>query len=235
MRARTFQTIVFLLFVAPLGGCGTTSEQRVAQLQRAVTATQEMSKQVSAKVTELQGALANAQALAKNSAATPAQIAKLTNDITTIQAKLATAKPLQDHLDQQLAAYQTQLTAALTAGPLDAAGEAQVYGQGVSAVGAVLPPPWNIYAGLVGSLIGIVGGVVGTVARGRKADAAMAGTVAGVTQLLDALPTPDQVTKAAAAGVTVIDAESAKNMLARSQAKDPVVVTAVQKALVAQS
>jgi hypothetical protein len=218
MRARTFQTIVFLLFVAPLGGCGTTSEQRVAQLQRAVTATQEMSKQVSAKVTELQGALANAQALAKNSAATPAQIAKLTNDITTIQAKLATAKPLQDHLDQQLAAYQTQLTAALTAGPLDAAGEAQVYGQGVSAVGAVLPPPWNIYAGLVGSLIGIVGGVVGTVAR-----------------LLDALPTPDQVTKAAAAGVTVIDAESAKNMLARSQAKDPVVVTAVQKALVAQS
>lgn len=217
MRVRTFQTIVFLLFVLSVGGCGLTSEQRLAALQRTVATTQNLSSQLSARISDLEKALADAQILAKQPGVPPATVAKLQADIALLQGRINQAKPMQEQLDQRLAAYQAQLTAALEK-PIDVAGEAQVYGQGVSAIGAILPPPFNVYAGLIGSLIGIGGGVIGAIVKGKKDGNAVDGLVAGVNALLDSPIVGEKK-------------EEAKSVLARAQAKNAGTVKMVQASL----
>lgn len=217
MKARTFQVIIFCLLMAPIGGCSLTSEQRVAELQKAVMLTQNLSNQLSARILDLEKALADAQALAKQPGVPPATVAKLQTDIAALQTRIAQAKPMQEALDQQLAAYQTQLTAAMAA-PIDIAGEAQVYGQGISTIGAVLPPPFNVYAGLIGSMIGIGGGFLGAFLKGKKDGNAFDGMVAATNALLDSPIIGDKK-------------EEAKSVLARGQAKNANAVKMTQKSL----
>ena len=220
MRVRTPTIVLFCLFALPLAGCDMTGEQRIAQLQQAVTATQQLSQQLAAKIGEFEKALADAQALAQQPGVDPAIVAKLQSDIAFLQAKLAQAKPVQQALDKQLATYQESLKVAL-ASPIDVEAEAKLYGQGVSAVGAVLPPPFNIYVGLIGSLIGVGGGIIGAILKGRKDGKSFTGIVDSVSVLLNS--------------PLVTDKEAAKSILAREQVKTPGAATEVRKVLDAKT
>jgi len=209
--------------VLPLGGCGTTSDQRLAELQTAVTWTAEQSQRMEARIVLLQQALTSAQVLLADPNLAPATLVKLRDDITMIQAKLVAAQPVKKMLDQNLTAYQTRLAAALASGPVDIATEAKTYGQGITAVSPILPAPWNAVAALLGVAVTAGGAVAGAFVKGKKD----AGAIAGIVTSVDALLQSDQIK----------DLEAAKNLLARAQVKTPGAAEAVTaaKAAVAAS
>jgi hypothetical protein len=193
--------------LTPVGGCGTTSDQRIAALQRVVNATAEQSNQMDAKIVLLQRALASAQNLLADPNLASATLVNIRADVATLQAKLDAAKPVKQLLDQNLVAYQAQLTATLAAGPVDIATEAKTYGQGITAVSPILPPPWNALAALLGVAVTVGGAVAGAAVKGRKD----AGAISGIVASVDALLQSDQIK----------DLETAKNLLARAQVKTP--------------
>ncbi len=230
MRAWTFQAIIFAICILPLGGCNLTPDQRVAALDKAVTSDQAISQQMDARIQQLEQVITNARAMLADPNITNETLVYLREALPKLEAKLAAAKPVKQIVDQNLAALQKQLAAALTAGPVDLQKEFATYGQGVTSTTAALPAPFNLIGLLIGSIIlPLVGGIIGAIAKGKQAK----------TQLAEVQATNGTALRGIVASVSALlndvslvpNPEAAKDLLAREQVKVPAAAAAVRAAL----
>lgn len=214
MKTRTFGMVVFLMAVLPVGGCGMDGTQRVTALQSAISLIEQQSVALDVKVVQIEALLAANAKLLGDPNATGEVMTRLREENAALQAKLIAAKPIKALFDQKLATYRTALDQAVATGGIDPKIEAELYGKGISAFGASLPAPWNVYAALLGGLVTTFGGALGgAIVRGRKAKADQAteeASIRGIVDSVDAL---------LANKTLVTDAAAAKKDLAYSQIK----------------
>lgn len=158
MRVRTLCIIAALTWLIPIGGCGTTSAERVAVLEAAVTAMQARSGQVDAAIAALETFLADGAQLLAEPNLPAGDIERIAAAVVTASAKLESAQVVKGRVDAALSDLQAQLAAAdAVTGP---GAELQLIGSAVSTIGAHAPPPYGTYAALAGSLITAIGGVI---------------------------------------------------------------------------
>ncbi len=254
MRTSLLILTLIILMGGTIGGCDTTSEQRITALKTAVDTTQVLLTQATDKVASLEKSLLANEAMAKNPSITPEQLQQLKDELASIKSAMAVVKPAKDFFEAQMAGYQKDLADALATGSIDKAKEIKLYakgiGSGATSVSAVLPPPWNLIVALLGAGATALAGSKLTARKDAivvkekevEHETVVGGIVGGTSELLGNLPTPEAVakvtpeivTKLAEAGISLLDVETAKNMLARLQAKQPEVAAAVQKALAVQ-
>jgi ABC-type glycerol-3-phosphate transport system substrate-binding protein len=188
--------IVFVVFM--LMGCGTTSEDRIALYQQALqqaqvanaqldaalkettTVIEELRAEIAGKLTPEQGAFANEQL----------------DKAVAIKTKIEVQKGL---VDGTLKALETKINALAASGRTDAGVDLEAIGAVIGGAGAI-PSPLTPYLLLGGSILSIIGAVLGRASnRGTitKTKAALVEVVSGVEELLSTLP-------ARSAAVTVL-------------------------------
>lgn len=221
MKARTVKGLLVIVVVTfgamSLPGCKGVPEERIAQLESVITTAETQSKALDMRIDQVDAVLVEAKRLLADPNLGSEFLAKIRADVVALEAKLAQARPIKATLDAQLTAYRAQLAAALAAGPITPQAEWQLYGQGVTSIAPVLPAPWNAWLAIIGAGIGLVGGVVGSLTKGRSDKVAVKGIVNSVSQLLGSSVVTDQ--------------EAAKCILAREQVKTPGAAEAVREAL----
>jgi hypothetical protein len=175
MVVRSFARGGVVVVLLSLAGCGTSPQERLALMQGVLTATQAQAASVQDVIAQFEGASADARKVLADPNLAPETRARLLGYIAQIDQQLARYRPMLSGLQEAVAKIQADIAAAGAQGEnLDAGSEIQMYGHAIGMGGAALPPPLNAYAGLIGLATTLVGGVVGSVLRGKKADAQLA-------------------------------------------------------------
>ena len=175
MVARSFARCGVVVVLLSLSGCGFAPQERLALMQSVLTATQAQAVNVQGVIGQFEAASADARKVLADPNLTPETRDRLLGYVAQIDQQLAKYRPTLAGLQDAVAQIQADIAAAQAAGEdLDVGTEIQTYGRAIGTGGAVLPPPLNAYAGLIGLATTLVGGVVGSVVRSRKDQAVLA-------------------------------------------------------------
>lgn len=158
--------LLALLLVAAafaVGGCGTTSAQRIAwastAAREAATLSAELEEPLARLTDELDNARGELAAAAPDSidaAKWQTRVDELAERVRNVAAKKAEADRVFAELDTKLVELRAKADATL-------ADEVGAVAGGIKIVGSALPQPWNAIVGVLGSLLG-----VGATAWGKR-------------------------------------------------------------------
>ncbi len=170
MRIRTIAIVTFLMLIAPVGGCNTDSQQRIEWLQTAIKTVEQQSTALDAKIIQVESLLAANETLLSDPNATGDTLVKLREENAKLVSTLAAAKPVKVLWDAKLQAYRMQLDQALAGGAIDPNKEAELWGRGITAIGTTAGGQIGVWLTLIGGMVTTFGGgVIGAIARGKKA------------------------------------------------------------------
>jgi hypothetical protein len=174
---RRFMIGIVLLIALTIGaaGCGTTPQDRISTLTKAVTVAEDRLVNVDATIAAAERIINEAGAMMND----PNVFAVLSNDtrdkivdtVTDAKMILKKFKPIRAKIETDLLTMKAKLELLKNGGDVDFWDEAQVYVNAVKTIAPYIPGPYGQYISL-GALI--VGGIIGvfTGARQKGAEAA---------------------------------------------------------------
>ena len=99
MRARTFITLATLFLIAPIGGCGLSSAERIAVIEQTVATLQDKSAQLDTTITALEQFLGESQTLLADPNLPPESVDRIAAAVVQAQDKLAEVKAVKGKVD----------------------------------------------------------------------------------------------------------------------------------------
>lgn len=158
MKRKMLMLIVAL--VASIVGCNGTSQERLDGLVSFLGMAKEQSELVDNDIAVLQATLANLQTIANDPALSPSDADKIASALTAATERLSVALGVKERVDEAVTAAQTAISEAAAGGNANIGTEIEAAGKAILAISPTIPPPFGIYAGLLGTLLAAVGGVV---------------------------------------------------------------------------
>lgn len=166
-------TVVILIIIALLlGGCETPPEETRAFWEQRVERVEGVQADLSAQAAAIQASLDELVIALAEVPDDDSTADKLRDEAANAAAVLADVRSKEAEVAAQVAAARQKL-ASIPADASSAEINAQMTGQAIQGVGAVLPPPWNAILLGVGTVIGGAGGLFGLIGK-RKAQKAEA-------------------------------------------------------------
>jgi len=164
-------SICLFLFAIFLVGCGTTSKDRIAAYQTAISSAQAVSAEADSYSAQLDEVIAQSEATI--AAGLPAEQAdSLLEKIAKAKAVKATVIAYKQAAMLQAAKCQATIDELVASGREDFGAELEAIGSIVTGAGATVPPPVGTWLALIGTLMGVSGAAVGRVYGKNKATAA---------------------------------------------------------------
>jgi hypothetical protein len=194
MRARTFQAVIFAMFIAPIGGCGTTSEQKLAAVERAVTYLRAESSKMDQRLATLDEFITRTTTALSDPNIAGSVTAAIREELLRAQAEKPAVLAAKAKADQVLADLQANAERIRAGGQVDAAAllrlAAQTLGGVGTAVGGSAGGWLQVVAMIVMGLLGAGGAGKALVATGKLANAntALQEVVSGGETFKDSLP-----------------------------------------------
>lgn len=159
--------IVLCVFLV-LAGCGDTSQERLDGLAQFLGMAKEQSALIDEDIQTLKKTLADLQSTANDPGLSPEDSAKITNTLVEVSGKLDKAIAAKVKVDRVIAQAETEIARIAAEGNANIGDEIAAVGSVLMISSAELPPPIGVWVGIVGTLIGAIGGVVGKRARAAK-------------------------------------------------------------------
>jgi hypothetical protein len=147
------------VFCLLLSGCDTTPQERIAFLQNAVSQEQVVSNQLGGDVNALQVSIEQGRVFLADPNIDPNMLATINAALDKAQAGLIATITNKAKVDAMIVTWKQRIDALMKdPNSINLGNELGVYGQGISSIGTVLPPPYGTYAYLLGTIITGVGG-----------------------------------------------------------------------------
>ena len=199
--------ILIVLLVAANGGCNGTSQERLDGLVAFLGMAKEQSKLVDDDIAVLQQTLTDLQVMAKDPALAPSDADKIAQALSAATEQLSVALDVKERVDGAVAAAEAALADIAAQGNATIGDEIKAAGAALVAVSPTIPPPFGIYVGMFGTLLGAVGGVVAK----RKNDV-----------LVDVVKSVDRAKD-------TLDRETAEEFTKKLRKQDPTTIAMVRK------
>lgn len=183
-RSRRVLNFSFCILIFALVGCGSTSKDRIAAYQTAITQAQSVSKEADSYNTQLDEVIAQSEAAI--AAGLPVEKAdSLLAKIAQAKAVKATVVAYKQAAEVQAAKCQATIDELVASGRDDFGAELEAIGSIVTGAGATVPPPVGTWLALIGTLMGVSGAAVGRVYGKKKATAEAQPFVTAATEIIE--------------------------------------------------
>jgi hypothetical protein len=150
-------------------GCDQTSAQRIAQVKAVVDRANVLNQSVDAGIAELDGVVQASQALLLDPNVPENMRPALQQALATASAKLVDLRLQKAKINAALVQWQAILNQTAAEGNnVDLAREIQTYAAMTSSSSAYLPPPYNGYVYLGGTLTALLAGLIASIAKNIK-------------------------------------------------------------------
>jgi len=189
-----------------LSGCGTSSAQRIATLNTAITTAQQISTQYDAQVGQINASMPGLEAAMSDGNLPPAMRQKAIDTLNLLKGKLATIQAEKLKVDTAIANYQKAIKNIDTNSPTLAT-ELQIYGTGLTQIAPAAGPyaGWVYLVGLGLTTIGGIGAAAKKATDEKRARESLDQVVTGNQIFMDANPAAAGVLKAAQSQVQTKD------------------------------
>jgi len=181
---------ILILLTVLLVGCNGfqwgTSEQRIANLEKAVATSQAAVANMDKDVATLQDIITRSQTYLATAGLDADTTAKLTKILTDAQNILANTLAKKMQVQTDLTSYQQQILA-VQSGEQGLGQELQLYGQGIQKIGGYVPQPIGPWVGLGGTGLALIGSIIVSLQKLKKKDATTTNIVESVDALLKSL------------------------------------------------
>lgn len=185
---RLIPVVILLALLAPIIGCGETSQERINSLRAAVDHAVTVSQGLDAPIDELKAEIAAAgvQLMVSDEEVAEGIRAFIEKAQVRLDEALAHKQRVEDRIEQ----WRTKIDELSQRDDLNVGDEMEAIGEGIKQAGGVVPPPWGLIVSLIGAGVGAVGTAIGNHQRTqrKKTDAAFVEVVAGVEDLLTEQP-----------------------------------------------
>lgn len=192
-------TIIFLLIALLFIGCASTSQERLEQQQQVVATAQKTSESLETQLEQLETAVNDLEEALKDPCITPEISEEAKELLAKTVAAMSDIKSKKQLADQQLAIFKAELDKIVNnaQGQATAGDEVAAIGAGITSTSPFIPQPWGSVVGLVGVVIGTIGTVMSKYSRNKAKEATeqldvsetvTANLVASVTALLKQMP-----------------------------------------------
>ena len=183
-----------LIVILPIGmfglsGCDTSSAQRIAAVQSAILAAQQISTSYDAQVGTITASMPGLEAAMSDGNLPPAMRQKAIDTLNLLKGKLATIQAEKLKVDTAIANYQKAIKNIDTNSPTLAT-ELQIYGTGMTQIAPAAGPyaGWVYLAGLGLTTIGGIGAAAKKAADEKRAREALDQVVTGNQIYMDRNP-----------------------------------------------
>lgn len=176
------RTLLLAVVVGLLvGGCGMSSKDRLDLIQEQVEKYEQASKALTEQVSVLQVIAEESKEAMGDPNLLPEQLAKIQTTMLEAIEKVGEVNAQKENIDKQLEGWKAALKEASEGEPT-IGDELLLYGQGATAIGQTLPPPWNAWAIGIGSVVSAIGGVL---VKGAKDKVVLKDVTKSVDKLLE--------------------------------------------------
>lgn len=191
---KTKSVTVFAAMMLLVAGCGMTSEQRIALYKQAIDQAVQTSQTLDSYLPAIDAAIAESEA-AIAAGLPEAGAAKLLDKIA--EAKAVKAKVLAEKakIDQAAKDAQAKIDAILSGGDTDIEAELNSIAAILTSAGAVIPPPAGPFVALAGTILGIIGGVIGGKKSQAKYKTGLVDVVKSVNAVISKAPSEEYAGK----------------------------------------
>jgi hypothetical protein len=174
MRTRMFIFIALIAAGLPLGGCDSTSQQRIAAIQKTVGELEKRSAQLDAAVSGLQVFMADAKGMLADPNVTGEASGKLAELIEKTQAQITEQLATKAKIDAVLAALQQKLQQVDAGGQVDVSDELALLANGLSAAGTQISGETGKWLSLGGAILAFIAGLVPGLLKARAVGTSLA-------------------------------------------------------------
>jgi len=190
-RLRKSLVLIVILAIGMFGlsGCDTSSAQRIAAVQSAILAAQQISTSYDAQVGTITASMPGLEAAMSDGNLPPAMRQKAIDTLYLLKGKLATIQAEKLKVDTAIANYQKAIKNIDTNSPTLAT-ELQIYGTGMTQIAPAAGPyaGWVYLAGLGLTTIGGIGAAAKKAADEKRAREALDQVVTGNQIYMDRNP-----------------------------------------------
>jgi hypothetical protein len=190
-RLRKSLVLIVILAIGMFGlsGCDTSSAQRIAAVQSAILAAQQISTSYDAQVGTITASMPGLEAAMSDGNLPPAMRQKAIDTLNLLKGKLATIQAEKLKVDTAIANYQKAIKNIDTNSPTLAT-ELQIYGTGMTQIAPAAGPyaGWVYLAGLGLTTIGGIGAAAKKAADEKRAREALDQVVTGNQIYMDRNP-----------------------------------------------
>jgi len=148
-----------VLLLLCISGCTWTSQERISFLQNAVNQEQAVSTQLGSDVNALQVSIEQGRVFLSDPNIEPNLVTQINAALDKAQAGLVATITNKARVDALVTNWKAQIdTLMKDPNSINIGNELGVYGQGISSIGTILPPPYGTYAYIGGALLTAIGG-----------------------------------------------------------------------------
>lgn len=164
MKRKQFVVLLLMLVMA---GCNGTSQERLDGLAAFLGIAKKQSELVNDDIATIQQTIADLQVAANDPALSPEDAAKIKAMMETVAEKLSIALEVKVKVDKAISDAEAKIAEIAANGNTNVGDEIQAAGHTITAAGQALPPPFGVYAGIAGTILAAIGGIIAK----RKGDA----------------------------------------------------------------
>jgi len=163
--------ILLVCCYLPLGGCDSTSAERVDRLKLLVDRSLQQSAQLDASIDKLQTVIEEQKTVLVDPNTSDSHAGDIAAFLAKASEMLGKAQEKKHTVEQQMAKWQGQIEQIQATGSINVGDELDLYGQGITGGSQALPPPYNLYGMLLGTVLSAVGGAYGVAKRKQAQEA----------------------------------------------------------------